>query len=210
MAATTWNPADKLNANLTNGNLTATWPGNNFSGARSTTSHATGKYYFEFHTIAISGDFHLGNDWLGLAPAVYSLGSQADVGASGFIGVTQDNQTAGYFPGHFNPANGDPEGHVLCIAIDFDAQLFWCRNDAGNWNNSGTANPATGTGGSSYSTSFSVGTALFICCCLTTISVVCNATIAPSPASFLQTMPSGFTAWDDIRPITRSFGTIIS
>lgn len=39
------------------------------------------------------------------------------------------------------------EGDVVDIAYDRDAGLFWVRRNGGNWNGSGTANPATGTGG---------------------------------------------------------------
>jgi hypothetical protein len=38
-------------------------------------------------------------------------------------------------------------GSVVEICVDIDARLFWLRVSAGNWNGSGTANPATGVGG---------------------------------------------------------------
>lgn len=38
-------------------------------------------------------------------------------------------------------------GNVLGCALDIDNRLVWFRTGTGNWNNSGTANPATGVGG---------------------------------------------------------------
>ena len=44
-------------------------------------------------------------------------------------------------------------GQIACIALDLTGQLIWFRKGAaGNWNGSGTANPATGAGG--YAVSF--------------------------------------------------------
>jgi hypothetical protein len=40
---------------------------------------------------------------------------------------------------------------VVGFAVDLDAQLAWVRVQGGNWNNSGTADPATGIGGIDYS-----------------------------------------------------------
>ncbi len=39
------------------------------------------------------------------------------------------------------------EGDVVDIAYDRDTGRFWVRRNGGSWNGSGTANPATGTGG---------------------------------------------------------------
>lgn len=43
------------------------------------------------------------------------------------------------------------DGDVIGIAVDFNAQLVWFRVNSGNWNNNGSANPATGTAGFDYS-----------------------------------------------------------
>lgn len=37
-------------------------------------------------------------------------------------------------------------GARLCFAVDLDNARLWCRVNGGNWNNSGTADPAAGTG----------------------------------------------------------------
>src|SRR4029077_13475902 len=41
------------------------------------------------------------------------------------------------------PVSGD----VIGVAVDFTNHLAWFRRNSGNWNNDGTANPATGVGG---------------------------------------------------------------
>jgi hypothetical protein len=205
MTTTTWNPSDKLNVNLTNSNLTAAWPGNNFSGVRGTTSKTTGKWYFEYNTIAIASDFHPGDNFVGLAPdsSTYTLGNQLAAPSTPAIGASQGNLLFNF---QTNPnwitGNGDPSGHVLCIAVDLDAQLVWFRNDSGNWNNSGTADPATGTGG--LALGCSPGTALFLCACTTTISVNNTVTMATQTIQFAQSPPSGFSAWDSVPNIWAS------
>ncbi len=42
---------------------------------------------------------------------------------------------------------GFASGDLLSMAIDFAANLIWFRKNGGQWNASGTANPATGAGG---------------------------------------------------------------
>jgi hypothetical protein len=42
-------------------------------------------------------------------------------------------------------------GDVIDIALDAGGQLIWIRDNGGNWNGSGTANPATCIGGVSIS-----------------------------------------------------------
>jgi len=45
------------------------------------------------------------------------------------------------------------QGDSVDMAIDFDNREIWFRrNQTGNWNNSGTANPSTNTDGFSLST----------------------------------------------------------
>lgn len=39
---------------------------------------------------------------------------------------------------------------VCCVAVDLTAGLIWFRRNAGSWNGSGTANPASGVGGVNY------------------------------------------------------------
>ena len=38
-------------------------------------------------------------------------------------------------------------GNTVCMAVDLGTKQIWFRVNGGNWNNSGTANPDTPTGG---------------------------------------------------------------
>lgn len=100
--------------------------------------------------------------------------------------------------GALNP--GWSMGTVVGVAIDLGAKLVWYRSTANsNWNNSGTANPATGTGGLSYTTTG----ALF-----PVVSFSGNAGVDSQNGcvlnaggfSFFLTVPSGFSAWDTGTP----------
>lgn len=82
----------------------------------------------------------------------------------------------------------------LCIAIDIDAALIWFRTNAGNWNNSGTANPSTGVGGLSIPMLFSGASngLVFPGCNLGNTS---KSTLRLLAADFARAVPSGFAAW---------------
>jgi hypothetical protein len=77
--------------------------------------------------------------------------------------------------------------------IDLSAKLVWLKTDTNsNWNNSGAADPATGTGGASYSTTG----ALFPGFTVYDTTGDGGAYINAGGWSFLLSMPSGFSAWD--------------
>src|SRR6516164_6589714 len=136
----TWNPSDAgANISLSGGNLIVSATSSTASSVRNTNSHSTGKYYFEstFANMPTSGSWGAG-----LANATYALtGTSANAavlfmstGNSPFIinSITQFNLGASV------------SGDVVCVAVDIGAALIWVRRNSGNWNNSGTANPATG------------------------------------------------------------------
>ena len=142
----TWNPADKVSTLvLSNGNLTAAQNFFGNEGVRSVDSRSSGKYYWEY-TFTVSGSA------VGIADGATPIGNfghngntaAAYVNFSGSIYV--NSTTASAVLANF------PTGSVACVAVDLTAHLIWFRNGAaGQWNNSGTANPATGTGGFSIS-----------------------------------------------------------
>src|SRR5215472_12657550 len=144
MPATNWNPSDLSNVTLSGGNLVATVSAAT-GGVRSVASLSSGKYYWECTYTTINTNSLTTGLWLASA----SLGSPTTGTAwaarsTGNIFI--NNVNTGSTLGIINP------GSVLCIAVDFTAQLIWFRvGAAGQWNGSGTANPATGTGGLSTS-----------------------------------------------------------
>ena len=187
-APTSWNAADK-SANAViggTGNLTASASAGGNTGVRSTNPLSTGKVYFEIkiNNTASSGcssGFAKG----GVAPDQITgnaaLGGAVVIWANGNIAAP--NPT-GISLGAFANTN------VLCVAVDIDAKLVWFRKNAGIWNNSGTANPATATGGISTSTLPTpyygfTGTA----------NGTESSTANFGATTFAQAIPSGFVAW---------------
>jgi hypothetical protein len=84
-------------------------------------------------------------------------------------------------------------GDVVCLAIDHPNQRLWFRKNGGNWNNSGTANPATNIGGFNISAVFTATNTFAL---VTFASTGLNHTANFGAATFAQTMPSGFSAWN--------------
>lgn len=80
-------------------------------------------------------------------------------------------------------------GTKICFAVDVPNMLMWVRFGAGNWNNSGSADPATGTGGFSIVTIS--GSALYWS---VGFGGVAGAVIAMNngETAFTHTPPSGF------------------
>jgi hypothetical protein len=182
---TTFNPADLVNVTLSGGNLTAT--GTNQGGVRTINSISSGKYYWEYTL----GTFTNGNSGVGLGRAGANL---SNVGPSPFSAALMYNTGAIYID---NLATGSSlgsrsTGNVIGIAVDRTANLVWFRvAPSGNWNGSGTANPATGTGGLSISATNMLG-ALFG---LVAPGASGNgATGNFGASSFTGSVPSGFTA----------------
>ena len=92
---------------------------------------------------------------------------------------------------------GDPGGNITSLAVDIDNKLIWFRVNGGNWNASGTANPATGAGGISISAISPTG-GVWLCCCLNDVADA--ATLNVGNSAFSYTVPSGFTSWDPPAP----------
>ena len=184
---TTLNPLDKKSdlVVLSNGNLTATGTdtgGNNW--VRST-SAKTGKRYVEFTATTV-------------ANSVFGI---ADLSAMTFPGANA--KSFGLFYHGFGSINGTfpdwltayASGNVVGMAVDLTAGLVWWRTGAGNWNGSGTANPATGAGG--FSIAAYTGTPHHIIVSGDNGHV---ATVNFGATAFANAAPSGFVAWDALPP----------
>jgi hypothetical protein len=144
---TTLNPQD-TSANIptfSNGNLTAT-SGVGLCGVRGLTGQSAGKFYWEV-TWNQAGAF----SEIGVAAAIANIGTTASTNSAYVRGqgpILVNNGTPTGSPTLGSRSNGD----IIGMAIDLTAQLMWFRVcPSGNWNGSGTANPATGVGGVSIS-----------------------------------------------------------
>lgn len=145
MATTQWNPADKAASTvLSNGNLTA-MATTSSSGGRAVDGYTTGKYYVEY-----TNSWSSGSDSVGIATSTAGFNAvpigQCSVLYSGSINLDGSN-TGSTVGGGVAPSG------TIGMAVDISNKLIWFRGaPSGNWNGSGTANPATGTGGISIST----------------------------------------------------------
>ena len=145
-----------------------------------------GKWYCEFQLGGVS------DNNLGVGVAEQSSPTTewmvAQVANSGF-----NTLTGGSAPGSWWSAANFTASQGVHLAVDFGAGLYWIRVPAqtSNWNNSGTANPATGTGG------FTLGTVpggmVPVFYSPSTASQV--AVLITDAAFFNGSIPSGFSAW---------------
>lgn len=192
----TWNPSDiATGMALSNGNLTATSVGFVTTSVRSTTSYASGKVCFEAKASTIT------QDWtLGVANATYALNNAGGVGSdTNAIGIDVNNPGAlqGVF---FNNglvavtgSTASVSGDVITICVDFTNKLFWVtdtvmRAASQPWNNSASANPATGAGGASFSASTGPWFMIFN-------EYEAGVAMLNATGPFAVTTPSGFTPW---------------
>jgi hypothetical protein len=184
---TTWNPSDKsANVTLSNGNLTVGASTGADGGVRSNLSKATGKVYFEYTVVNIAG----GDTGVGIATGTASLTAIGPF-ATGAISIYGSGSI--YFNGSDTGKTIGGSVGTICIAVDITGGLFWARWNAGNWNGSGTANPATGVGGINIAALFPTN-AVFAS--NSTNNTAVNITVNFGATAFAQTAPSGFTAWD--------------
>jgi hypothetical protein len=190
MPNTTWNLADLAATTLSNGNLTATPTG--IGGVRSILSVTTGKYYFELTFVASSSQNVLG---VANASAVLAGGSNvANTGSGGAVVVSAGSMLIN---GASQGSLGAFAAGVACgIALDMGGHLIWFRNatTAGNWNASGTANPATGAGGFSLNTLTGGATTLYA---LSSVAALAGSTAITAnfgDTAFVGAVPAGFAA----------------
>jgi hypothetical protein len=185
--ATTWNPADKsANVTLSNGNLTAQGTNSSDGGVRSTTSQTSGKFYFEVTWLSATGGVDAGCGIATSAAVLTSMGSTA-------LGIALVYQSGAiYVNGTNTGISIGTNTAPVCIALDLTNSRIWFRIGGGNWNNSGTANPATNVGGINISALFPTNAAF---AAVTVQNTTNTYTVNFGASAFAQTVPSGFTAW---------------
>jgi len=184
MANTTWNPADLSNVTLTGSNLIAT-VGTGTGGVRSVASLSSGKYYWENTWTTINTNTIVSG--ISLASASISAPTTACAKVSRLNGhiFINNSDTGSTITGGSTVAPGS----VVCCAVDFTAQLIWLRiGAAGQWNGSGTANPATASGGLSITSI--AGNLFAMMAGQTSDRVTANF----GDSAFTGTTPAGFTA----------------
>lgn len=192
MVNTTWSPTDKTNVTLTGSNLIAACTGN--GGARSAHSLSSGKYYWENSYTTVQTN---------------TLTAGIALAAANLAGLTTNcariNRTNGRIlinavdsGASISGGVAVAQGSAIGFAVDFTAKLLWARQGAaGNWNGSGTANPATGTGGLSIT---SIAGALFALMAGQNLDKV---TANFGDTAFTGAVPAGFTSGFPVAVTTR-------
>lgn len=188
---TTLNPSDHTATVLTLSNGNKTFAVTSSGGVRSVASYSTGKKYFEMLCQGTTGNSF--DDVIGIANSSWNLatpvflGSDTNSGswASSDTRFVINNVQVGGTIGTFQAFLGD----TACVAVDFGAQLIWFRPNGGDWNGSPTNNPATATGGLSFS---SITGPYFAAFYGNSNGVAATVTFDTSLAAF--TVPSGFSS----------------
>jgi hypothetical protein len=189
----TWDPNNAgANITLSADKLTATAGATGWQSVRNTLSHSSGKWYFEF-SCAATTPFA---EWMiiGIGNASASMNNWVGVDANGWSwfnnnGHVQNNNTT-VLSGDTWPA---ASGTAHSVAVDLTNNALWFYEPSqARWNASGTANPATNTGG----ISISAGTYFATYSGSTGGGAGSTAiTLNVGATSFARTPPSGFSAW---------------
>lgn len=198
----TWNSSDvSAGIVLSGANLTAANNSGSAAGVRGTQSHTRGdgnKYYIEYAGITLASS----NSGIGFATSTWPLTNTSNsVNIASAVNFASVRDGGG---GSQAILTGNPAGHVLSVAIDFVNDKYYWRIDNGNWNNSGTANPATGTGGASITAATGDMTGPWF----PAAALVSNgdsATIRTKSSDFTQSVPAGFQAWDSTPSLPSKF-----
>jgi len=195
-APTTWDAATATAVTLSGGNLVATNTGTTSAdqGVRvaSSSGKTSGKYYFEI-TTTVSGTG--GNIAVGICTTTSTYPSLGNLAAAAVVGNTSIRNSGNLWANGTNTGitigTYSAVGQVVSVAVDLDNLRIWFRRGANNWNNSGTANPATNTGG----IVIPAGTMVPVCIFGGSAGAAGNAFTANFGASaFAGTVPSGFTS----------------
>jgi hypothetical protein len=196
MTNTVWNTGDSTAhiATSDTDHTATSGSGSGNEGIRATVSHATGKWFIEFTNVS-----YLYGGWLGFAAASDTLGG---TGQFGIDSGGNSHFTSGSSSG--DPGS-NPTGHVVDFAIDLDNSLMWSRYDGGNWNGSGTADPATGAGGHSIS-GFTGPVFPYAWLQFNPDTVTIDGGDYPSP-TFIHPAPSGFTPWNGISGVSGTWAS---
>lgn len=197
VTASAWDPANMGSAlSLSNTNLTVTQVSNDSTSysVRSTNSHSTGKYYFEFRDKVTSGGavllgFGTAATPVGTTGTVIAFGDNNSIGWRGVGDVTYQSVSLAAIQSWDSNQTVD-----LQIAVDVGNQLFWFKNSTqgtGGWNNDLTADPAIGVNGIGVSPAMSGP--LYIMCSLFRVTDEIDLNLGGS--AYTYTPPAGFGNW---------------
>ena len=202
--ATTWSTTDKDSSLvLSGGNLIVSASGSTGNaGIRATSSKSSGKYYLEFNNISFGNN----NGMLGFAHAAQALNTLS-MDSQGTFCINPAGTAFGNVGSFSMGSNIVP--NVLGFAIDLTNGLMWARYNTGNWNDSGTADPVSGTGGVDIVVNGSNGAVFPFAAFQGDNSPTPTATLNLT-GGFTGSQPSGFLLWDELPPFPYSQMRVIS
>jgi hypothetical protein len=157
---------------------------------RAVTGRSTGKYYFEGITLHGSATAM----YFGICESTATLSTITNSSSSAIAGVTIGTGAIRHNNSTFATLTNSGLGSLVCIAVDLDARLFWARIGDGNWNNDGSANPATGTGGLTLAGTLASGTVMPYFAADTQSARV-RIGLFSTDEHCVFTPPSGFSTW---------------
>lgn len=206
-SGSTWSAADaSANAmTLSNGGLTVAATTTAWQSVRGSTSHSSGKWYFEFTSPANPGlytSFGVGNAGMNIA---------SYLGNSNYSACLQSNGLAYYSSGFtwsyvaLSPTTAAND--VWSVAIDFAGNLWIAQNNVWFSSSTGVGNPATGANPFFGFTPATVG-ALFPAISLYQPSSGAW-TLQATPSSQKYLPPPSFQAWDGgpVTPVGSTWST---
>jgi hypothetical protein len=177
------------------------YPGNGgLGGVLATANFSSNKYYYEAQPTFSDGfDFAVG--WGDSINDVYG-GNTSAINISNNI-VDFDGSNLGSYTYTL------VSGSWVALAIDLTAKLFWAYNlaRADGWNDSGTANPATGAGG--YSFSGATNYPWFPGTCWNSNNSGENILANFGATAFQGVVPSGFSPVQSSAPVMMSAGMVL-
>lgn len=189
MSNTFFDTDTKVSTTLSNGNLTATGTTSGSTVGASAPiidTQSTGKYYFEATLGTLGGS--------NMSIGVHYVSSTYGDTQRGSICLVNNSTGTIYSNGSSTGstlAKTQASGDVIGVAIDLDNRKCWFKNisQGGNWNGSGTANPATNTGGLTMDANYGFNP----------VAVLdgngASMTLNFGDTSFAASAPSGFAGW---------------
>jgi hypothetical protein len=161
--------------------------GAQFCSARTTTSVASGKYYWEM-TDSVEAGGQILSLFMSGSVAMFGTNCSAQ-NCSGYAG------NGGLYIGGAQVATLQTwgQGNTIAFAIDFTAQKVWAKVIGGNWDNNTTDDPGTGVGG--YSMSTMTGAPFYVAAALYGSPAGAKASFNFGASAYAGTVPSGFVNW---------------
>lgn len=194
--ATTWSSTNK-NANIiiSNGGLTAAADGGGvaftFISGRSDTSFTSNRYWEVTMDVM---EQNAGNSGTGCATTVTTFNDGNYLGSNNAFGFYDDGGIQIGPGAYFTQLTAPSQGDVICHAVNPTLNLWWVRRNNNLWNDSGTADPATNTGGFNVSSQTTSG---LLCPGYSVMRTGVNSQVTANfTTTTAFTPPSGYPVFD--------------